>query len=153
MDEIKSTKKLGILLNDFGANQKTLAIIRKLNLLHLNGKNVVLYLAEQSPHVINCSFPIFFQKEAWMSRCIMIANDIDTANKLLEMPGPYRKMLYIWDLQWLFINDQIFDSLKKIYSNNEIELISPSKHYYDVLLSVWSKPSHLCPNFSIEKIL
>ena len=142
--------KFGILLDGLGACQKNIRTILSLNEM-CSKYDVYLFTNKRGPLEVRCDVPILNCQAAWHFDGVMIANSLDTAMMLLKLPTNYHKYFYVWEFQWMWIENPRFSNLNAIY--NKLDLISPSEHYSEILGKVWKKPSYTLSNFHIQPLL
>jgi hypothetical protein len=93
------------------------------------------------------------QKDMWGFDGIVIATDLNTAQKLIASPCPKARYFYVWDLEWTKMPQFIHKSLMDIYQNNQLPLIARSNYHYDILCNLWQKPSYKIANFDFDSIV
>lgn len=133
--------KIGILINNLGLNQLANGLIHHTNeYLEKNQNFDIIAFVE---NVVNPSdtphFAVMNLNEAWEYDGTLIATSLSTANKLLSFPGAKRRLFYVWDLEWVFM-DGNFDELNAVYSNPKLELIARSDEYAKIIERCWNRP-------------
>jgi len=93
--------------------------------------------------------------EIWGFKGDAISTDINSTISLLNCHTIKNKYFYIWDLEWMGINNQELydiDSLCDIYMNPELKLIARSKEHYDIITSCWKEPVGIVEGFNYEEL-
>ena len=74
------------------------------------------------------------------------------AETLLHMPGPCRKYLYLWNFEWVFKKNGLYNDYAKIYLNEDLNILTRSKSHQRIFLNTWSE-SEVLEDFNNEKIV
>ena len=101
------------------------------------------------PHV--CKFGVFELKQAYGFTGPLMVFDANCVKTLKNMPSTNKKYFYVWDLEWLYIN-QAYEENVKIYQDDSIELIARSKPHYDLLSKCWKNPVGIVEDFNYEQL-
>src|SRR5438270_13265760 len=112
-------KKLGILLPDLGANQLAFYATNYANqaAIHDGQEIILFYETPCVPCILNISFATMQVYEAYSFDGPLIATNLNLANKLLSCFGTNKKYFYVWDLEWLRMQNKNFEKLHHIYTN------------------------------------
>lgn len=145
-------KSIGIVLNKLNIEQKDICIITELNKLVSKHWDIspILFFSEYAK---TTTVPLFARMPIEDLYCFdspVIANDIESANILQSCPCPTRKILYIWDLEWIYDVEFTFNKYYSIY--NSFEIIVRSQTHYNLFQKVWRKPDYLIEDFNYEQI-
>lgn len=145
-------KSFGILIHHFNISQRDYTINLELNKLTKKYYDIcpVLFFGEYAKIAYKPSFARFPLKEAYCYKYPIIANDIKSALLLDECLCTPRKILYVWDLEWIYNNDYSFNIYSKIY--NSFEIIVRSQSHYNLFTKIWKKPDYLIEDFNHDKI-
>jgi hypothetical protein len=72
--------------------------------------------------------------EAYSFGGIAIATDLDMLAKLIRCPGPSKKYLYSWDLEWIRQQPRPqYESLVTLYRHPSIEIVARSLSHKAIL--------------------
>jgi hypothetical protein len=83
---------------------------------------------------------------------VIITNTIKNAGSILESANNSRKVLYLYDLDWMF-ETMLYDSIYSILNNNDLVLITRSKHYIEPIKRLSNRePDAIIEKFDLEKI-
>jgi len=146
--------KIGIVTPKLDTSQAGLCITLNLNKLceKYNGVEASVFVQEYGKFVVSPNFPVMQIRDAWGFNGILISTNIDTTKFLYNIPGPSKKFLYVWELEWMS-NNHTHEELSEIYQNKEIELIGRSKHYNTLITNLWKPPIDIMENFNYEKLI
>ena len=134
--------KIGILVKDLRPSTKNYNIIDLGNKIAKEHNDIDFYVFNQDwripPH--SFSFSVLQQRNAWGFDGLLIATDISSAKKLLNLPNTCQKYFYIWDMMaWQNLpNIQEIDNL---YKNPELQLIVRSNLYLDIIHKNFDYPA------------
>jgi len=143
--------KLGIALNDIGANQLAFYILRQLYDKSLDCDVIAFYNILHKPCIL-LNIATMHISEMWNYDGIVIATNYNCATKLLKAPGPSKKYFYIWNLEWR-VKSEDYISMSQVYCNPNLELISRSKEHQWIIKNCWNRDSKICDNVNLNKLL
>lgn len=146
--------KLGILVDNLRAVQKNYYMIQSLNNFISNSEHdaIVFY---QEP-MIPCApirFSVIQMIEAYSFDGAVIATSISLAQKLLNFPGPSRKIFYVWDLEWME-NMYYHHQLSELFRHPDIQIITRSSSYAKKISDCWNIDlPEVVEDFNIEELV
>ncbi len=147
--------KIGVALDSLGPTQLNYFLIANTNRLMAERCDVDLiafYMTLARP-CLPMNFASMQLVEAYGFDGTIIATSLLTADKILKFPGPKRKLFYVWDLEWLRINDKSYSTLRSIYANQKLAIIARSQEHKRVLEECWNiNVAHVVDDFNIEAI-
>jgi len=149
--------KLAVAVTNLGPTQLNYFMIARVNQL-MGQRHDVDFIAFYEnlfrPCVPTMNFASMQLVEAYGYDGTIIATTLLTADKVLKFPGPKRKLFYVWDLEWLRIQDKHYSTLKSIYANPNIALIARSKEHQRAIEDCWNRNvSYVVDDFNIEAIV
>ncbi len=92
-------------------------------------------------------FASIMEREAWGFNGTMISTNLKTTERMIRCPGPKRRLFYVWNLEWTYLNGFSYEYIRNIYCNPSIELIARSKTHSDLITKLWKKPAYIMENF------
>jgi len=147
-------QSLAVLLNKIDLSQRAYQTISALN--NLVNKRVdicpLIFYQDYGPYPLQPRFSTMQYIESWSFDGDLIATDLNTAKTALECPRASRRLLYMWDLEWIYNKRLSYDILSEIYLSDKIELIVRSKEHYDIVNKYWREPQYIIEDFNIEEI-
>lgn len=90
-------------------------------------------LSEEVP-----AFALMNISEAYNYDGLVVATDLDSAEKILTMPGPKHKMYYISELEWVGQTKRSYRELLNVYQNTNLKLIAASDEIAKDIYSLWN---------------
>ena len=147
--------KLGVMVEALGSSQPNLLITRTLNLMATAGDlfcPIVFYSSYGQPPVWP-QFTMLQDVEIFGYEGILIANDLSTAQKVVNAPRAKRKLLYMWDLEWQYNPNIKFKDLRGVYLHPELELIASTEEYAKIIEQCWKKPIAIVEEFDHDKLV
>ena len=146
--------KIGFLINSVGPSQQSVCLTQEMNALVGQEACFAPYLFYRNLDkiIIPPLFSLLSCYEAWSFDGIAIATDIYSAKILLKCPGPKKKFLYVWNMDWIFENSYKYKDMEDVYLNESLELISRSQYHSQILRQVWKSPITIIEEFNHDQI-
>lgn len=146
-------KKIGVVLNNMGACQLAYYLIKKGNQFVESGdKDLVAFFYEIAPECMRPNFASMNLSEAYNYDGLLVATDANSASRIIEFPGTTNRFFYVWDLEWVRMQNKQFEDLSVIYNNDRLPLIARSKTHYDLIKKIWKEPIGICEDADIEQL-
>ncbi len=148
--------KVGVAVTNLGPTQLNYFLIQNTNRLLAERHDVDLIVFYENLHnpCLTMNFGSMQLTEAWGYDGTLIATTLSTASKILQFPGPSRKLFYVWDLEWLRMREKSFSELRSIYANPRLQLIARSDEHARVLEACWNTPIlGVVEDFNINNII
>jgi hypothetical protein len=82
----------------------------------------------------------------------VIATDITTAMLASTLILPKKKYFYITNLEWVGHNPLVYQELREIYLNEELELIASNESDYKTIKNLFKKPKFIVKNWDFSEI-
>lgn len=151
IESVNNIKSFGILVDKLNIEQRDILITLELNKLCKKYYDLcpIVFFQEYAKTIQPLLFARLPTKEIFCYRSPIIANDIKTALLVNKCICATRKILYMWDLEWLY-NQYNFNILSEIYHN--FEIIVRSQTHFDLFNKVWRKPDYIVEDFNYEQI-
>ena len=142
--------KAGILVKRIDSSQLGFNITNSINYIsnHLVNVDIIVFSQEPSSPPMTPLFAIMPETEVWGFDGPVISTNLETAATLINVTGPTKKYFYVWDLEWMRLENFTHKQLSKIYNDEAIELITRSKHHRDIIGKCWRYPSHIMDDFN-----
>jgi hypothetical protein len=148
-------KSFGVLIDGLNNNQLTHTLLFNLNKIIQTSPNYSPTIFYQS--IGQSSMPSMAAKvhycNAWNYPHTLIATNLNTASILLNCIRPKKRLFYVHDPEWVFLNCPPFELVNNIYNNPKIQLIARSKSHFDLIKRVWKEPIGIVENFNIEQLV
>lgn len=145
--------KGGIWVDNIGKSQKGHYIIKSINEIvkdHFN--DIILFYNEFDNIMAVPKFAILQDSEVWGFDGLVIATSFNTAKKLISCPSPTKKFFYVWDLEWLNIENLNYVDFQNVYQNDSLDLIARSSYHAELLEKCWKQPVGIVEDFDAEQL-
>lgn len=149
-------KKLGIAVNNFGANQLACLLIENVNKFLTQHYNIdIIGFYENSiKYTITCNFATMQSVEMWGYTGPTVVTSLNTAHDIINIPSIPKKYFYIWDLEWLNIDGKDYQKLHEIYTNPKLMLLTRNEDYAKLIEQCWNvRVNDIVPDCNIEKLV
>ena len=132
-------KTFGIMVEKFDISQQSLLIISQLNSLLAKHHDVspIVFHQDYGPFAEHPQFSTMLEIEAWDFDGTLISTDLSTTKTILACPRAPKKLFYVWDLEWLYLQKASFEQMSVIYQHDDIQLIARSDSHYDIIKKCW----------------
>lgn len=144
--------KLGIAVDNLSANQLSYYILRQIHDKKTTDFDIVLFFNKLTRPCITSKATTLHISEMWDYDGIVVATDLNTAQKLIHAPRPQKKYFYIWNLEWRQI-PQDYISLFSVYGNKNLSLITRSEEYRWLIKNNWNRDSKILDNCHLPTLL
>ena len=145
--------RLGVLIKTLGISQQGLFLTLCGNKLAQERGDIdfTVFYEDHDKLPLFVQFCMMQNSNIWGFNGPLIATDLQLAETLLACPSPTRKLLYVWNLEWLY-DIGSFGKNTAVYLNDELELIARSQAHYDIIKKCWKEPSMIVEDFDYEAI-
>ena len=145
--------RAGVIVESLGMSQDAYEITRELNKISKLDKyyDIIVFYNDYDRLVMPPKFAMLQDEEMWGFDAPVIATNLYTANRLLSCPGPTKKYLYLWDLEWIH-TPYYLETISPVYMNKDLQLIARSNEHSDIISKCWKDPVQTIENFNYEKI-
>lgn len=142
--------KAGILVNKLDFSQQSLHLIMSVNkLLYENPtSDFIVFYETWGRQPLAPKFATMMERECWGLEGTLISTTLINTSRAIRCPGPTKKLFYVWNLEWLNLQNINFEELAKIYCHPTIELVARSESHYKALKDVWKEPIAIMDNFN-----
>lgn len=137
---LKNTK-ISFLLPHVGATQLSYILMNNIHKYYQQNNHLVDFIIFYENMQKPCIMPpctIMNIAELWSHSGISIATTYNTAQTLIKVAGPTRKILYLWDLEWKR-HIYPYSILSSVYCNKDIDIICRSKSHYDLFKNMFNR--------------
>ena len=149
--------KLNFLVDNVGASQLGYCLIRNLNKLSdecADVSPIIFYADIEEPCVRPVKFPMMQLVELWNQPGPTIATSFSTAVRLLSMPRPGPRFLYVWDLEWIRMRPKVWNGLNSIMCDPDLHLIARCEDHVEAIEACFNvKVPYAIEDFNMKKIL
>jgi len=146
--------KVNFLADHIGASQLAYYLVEYANHMAESGTGQVIIFYEQLHRPCRRLLaPAMMMFEAWAQQGVSIATSVPTAARLIDFPGPHRKLFYVWDMAWT-INPKRYGPLAELFRSPELTLIARCSDHASVLENNFNvEVPYVFDNFDKEAML
>ncbi len=148
-------RKLAFIVDNLGPNELAHYLITSGNAC-LQANTDVDLVAFVHNFIPTCGEPRFAYmnvSEAYGYDGSLIATNLQTADKILNFPGPSRRLFYVWDLEWMRLPNRNYDMFASVYKNCRLELFCRSKQHQFFIRNAWNREAKIVEYCNIEDFL
>jgi hypothetical protein len=149
-------RKLGLALSNLGANQAAyLCINNSNNFLKENYQiDIIGFYENLIKTCLTPNFACMQAVELWGYDGNVVACNLNLANDIVNIPTISNRYFYIWDLEWIHLEDKQFSKIYPIYSNPNLTLIARNDDYAKITEKMWGvKIDTVIEDFNIDKFV
>lgn len=120
----------------------------------LTGGDCVVFYENLSLSLLSGPYSLMNIQKAYQYTETIIATDLSSARLLINFPGAKRKIFYVYDLEWVFMEPKEFKPLAQIYRNDAFEIVCRGNSHAGIFKSCWNRePDRVSNEFDISGIL
>lgn len=149
-------KKINFLVNNLGASQLGYFLTRNINEEYASNRHDIDYIVFYEimhRYCLKPNFAIMSGCEIWGQEGITIATSSDLALKLTKTSGPERRILYLWDLDWIRGQQRNFYPVyAQLYTDPSLEIVCRSEDHSKLLQNSFNiKPIGIVEDFNLKQ--
>lgn len=135
---MSKTYKFGFLVHDLSANEINYCLIRKINeRIHKNiDEDFIVFYENLVQPCAPCAFSTMQMVEAYSFDGMIISTSLQQVQRALSFPVP-KTILYMWELEWMRVQNKVFRQLFDLYNNKGLVLWSRSQSHANTVKQVW----------------
>lgn len=149
--------KIGVMIHDLGASQLAYEFITETNKLYYpqwSSVDVIAFYETLNKNCLPLLFACMNVKECWSFDGVVVATSLNAARRLITFPAPYKKLFYVYDLEWTQIVPRSYDELAKVYTDPGLEIISRSDKHAKTIEQSWGvKVTNIIKNFNMKEVV
>ena len=147
--------KAGILVDRLDGSQQGFCITTAINNISSQMINVdiIVFTQEFAAPPMSPLFATMPETDAWGFDGPIIATNLRSATTLINVVGPPKKYFYLWDLEWMRLENFTHNELSKIYNNDALDLIARSPKHNSLIQKCWKTPSFIMDDFNHKTLL
>ena len=133
-----SNNKIAVYLNSLGPSQLSYIVINALNKLADDGKSVIAFYDELSVPCFKANFSRSQIFDGYSYDGTIVSTSIMGAAKVSTFPAPSKKLLYMWDLDWLRVPQKDYKTIYNILHEDGLDIIARNEKYKKVIEDCWN---------------
>ena len=108
---------------------------------------------------INDGFPlqistnVLHRSHAFYFNGILITDDLTRSQDFINTTYAKKRFLYLYHLEWPYINNLQFAHIQRSMLNNNIELIARSQSHAELIESLFKKPKYIMPEWDYKTLI
>ena len=138
---------LGILLSN--PSEET---VKKISKLGSTGAQYCVFSADPLPEK-SPTIPQYQPLRAYNFKGMLLATDLRTADFAVNIQLPSKKFFYITSMEWVKVPALEYKSLKKLYLNDDMDLIVTNSQDYKTITNLFKKPKHIVEDWNFSELL
>lgn len=132
--------KIGFMTPSSGASELSYNILRRA--MERDDLDTFLFFLQIDKPCIFSTVCQMFYTQAYGFDGPIIATDLNTAGKLIQMPTPFQKYFFINDLEWIRFPQKNYYELEEIYRNPQLTLLARCEDHKKLIESCWNVKIH-----------
>jgi len=145
---------IGILKTEIKNIDRDYFAIDNLNKLTYTTTNNALFCNDVHPN-----FPLYVNTtmlqriSAHSFSGILITDELNLAQDLLHITYAKKKFLYLYNLDWMYIQHPHFTFFKTILLNDNIELIARTQRQFSMIQNLFKTPKYIMPEWDYKTLI
>jgi hypothetical protein len=144
---------IGFLMGTVYDSPKNILAIRNINKLRNVGIESCLFCDLVDP---NFSVPVetsVLQKaQAFNFNGTLITHDLAIVQELKNMVYAEKRYIYLYDLDWMRIENLCFSHLQTTLLHDDIDIIARSDSHYKLISDLFKKPKHIMKYWDVNTL-
>lgn len=155
-------RKLGFMGN-FKTDQKSYLLISQINNYYSNIQNytkkdwvdIAVFGEFNFQTYKKKNFAHFHYQEAWdASDRTLVAFDLTMAEYLTNIITKKPKFFFMDDIEWHRLNPKQYETLNRVYTNMNLNIICKSRDHADIFSECWNRPIYsIINNYNLNDFL
>lgn len=152
IQRLKPISKLGVMVADLRPSTLNHSLITFGNKLVENPEfDFYVFNEDWKRPPVSLTFPLLQQRNAWGFDGNLVATNIATAKKLLNLPNTCKKYFYVWNMiEWMNAIEKASDVLD-LYHDPSLHIIARSKDNAFILQHNFNKEVQILQDFDYEQ--
>ena len=127
-------------------------IVKKISKLVATDAKYCVFSADPLPEETP-TIPQLQPLRAYNFKGMLVATDVRTAEFAIHLNLPSKKFFYIRSMEWMNAPTLRYKDLKKIYLNDEMDLIVSNSRDYKTIANLFKKPKHIIEDWNFGELL
>ena len=146
---------IGILKGDMdNGKDKDFFAVDSLNKLAYTTTSACLFCDIISPELtFSINTNVFKRAHMFNFNGIVITDDLMRSQDLLYAPYAKKRFLYLYHLDWQYIQDIKFAYINRVLLNDSIELIARSNSHASLIERLFKKPKYIMPEWDYKVLV
>ena len=145
---------IGILKSTVHDTDNNLFMIESLNQLMHTSTSACLFCdhhdVKKSSQIRTSVFP---KIQVLYFNDILITDDLAQAQSLLNIPNARKRFIYLYHLEWPYIQNRQLHHIASVLLNDNIELIARSESHSQLITQLFKKPKYIMPEWDYKTLM
>jgi hypothetical protein len=144
--------RLGVLVKDLSVSELNWKLLASAQRLSLENRASITFFCEDRPAPCRVpAAPCVAAIDAWAYDGPVVATSLETARKLLGLPGPRKRLYYLWDLAWLRPPTLHHADYRRVHTG--LPLAARTADMAAAVTRAWGVPCAVAPDADLEALL
>ena len=145
---------IGILKTEIKTIDRDYFVVDNLNKLTYTTTNNSLFCNDVHPN-----FPLYINTNmlqrvsAHSFSGILITDELNLTQDLINITYAKKKFLYLYNLDWMYVQNPQFSFLKSALLNDRIELIARTKQHFDIIQGLFKTPKYIMSEWDYKTLI
>ena len=145
---------IGIYKSSINDSDQNFFMINNLNKLgHTSTQSCLFYDVQNIKISSQIHINTFPRVQALYFDDILITDELTEAPALLNIPNARKRFIYLYHLEWPYIQNTHFKQLESILINDNIELIARSESHSQLISQLFKKPKYIMPEWDYKSLI
>ena len=144
---------LGILKPSLQNTDKDFFMIRNLNKLVHTPINSCVFCVDADPTTTPLLTNVLQRIQLLYFNGIIITDDLTEAQSLINIPNAKKRFLYLYHVEWPYINNLHFKHLESVFLHDHIDLIARSDAHAMLIEQVFKSPKYVMPEWDYNTLI
>ena len=140
---------IGVVTDKLLFSQSSIFLVKNLNELN-KVRNCSIFCNEMHERPVDICFNIMQQIKSYQFEGTLITDNLLLTQALHYNIYTKKKYYYVWNFDWILLDDLRFKQLTIPFLNDEIELIARSESHAEVLEKLFKKPKYIMEDWDWE---
>ena len=144
---------LGILKSSLQNTDKDFFMIHNLNKLVHTSTNSCVFCDEAGNATTSLLTNVLQRIQILYFNGIVITDDLTEAQSLIHIPNAKKRFLYLYHVEWPYINNLHFKHLDSVFLHDHIDLIARSDSHAKLIEQVFKAPKYVMPEWDYKTLI
>ena len=145
---------IGILKTSLQNTDKDFFAIRSLNQLMQTSTNACLFCDYiDNDFKLQVDTNVLQRANMFKFNGILITDNLARSQDFVHSTYAKKRFLYLYHLEWPYINNLEYAHIQRIILNDNIELIARTKSHAELIESLFKKPKYVMPEWDYKTLI
>lgn len=145
---------IGILKSSITDSDQNIFMVNALHQLSSTSTQSCLFCDEIPANTITSIHTNIFPRiQVFYCNDILITDDLTEAQSLPHIPNAKKRFIYLYHLEWPYIENLHFHQIEPILLNDNIELIARSDSHAKLISDLFKTPKYIMPEWDYQTLI